>query len=309
MKYQVRRLVGSWGFLLGGLTSLSACSDMGFPEAWELGTLRVLALQADRPEVNPLVDGSFTITPVVSDLSGEGRALEYEIQFCYDPAVAYGADPDCDNHPDALLGSSAVTRTGVLGGLSDPTYTGAVTEGAVGDFTFTVPATLLSFLDSEENAVELNNGVPFSVVFTVTDPLTGESVTAFRRINATTRSILNSNPTLLGVQDSDGNTITTVAAGGDEVDLEAVLPDDVAESYTAKFRDGSSETLTEAIFISWFSSSGELSGGRSEVNTFVTFTPPDADTVTSGDTPAPFLFVLVRDDRGGSQFVSIPTAP
>jgi hypothetical protein len=280
---------------------------MGFPERWELGGLRVLALQADSSEVNPLMDGTFTITPVVSDIDGAGRALNYTIEFCYDPAVAYGADPDCANQPVAL--GAVTSRTGVLGGLVAPHFTAATTEAVAGDFTFAVPAAVLASLDADANAVELNNGVPYSVIFTVTDPATGESVKSFRRISATTRSPLNANPVINGVLDVDGASVAVVPASQDGTELQADIPVGTAESYIALYRDGSQVTQEEEIRISWFSSSGEFSSAQSLLDTLVTFTAPDPEDVTSGAALSPFLYAIVRDDRGGVGFLAAPVGP
>ena len=299
-------LVRLW---VGGLAvlSLSACADMGFPERWELGGLRVLALQADSPEVNPLVDGSFTITPIVSDLDGAGRVLNYTIEFCYDPAVAYGSEPDCANQPEVL--GEVTSRSGVLGGLATPHFTGAGTEAVAGDFSFTVPAAVLSSLDVTANAVELNNGVPYSGIFTVTDPITGESAKSFRRISATTRTPLNANPVINGILDSDGVTLSGVPTSLEGTELQADVPDGTAESYISLYRDGSQVTEQEEIRISWYSSSGEYSSGQSLIDTLVTFTPPDPADVSSGDAISPFLYAIVRDDRGGVGFLAAPVGP
>jgi hypothetical protein len=295
--------------ILRGITlitagTLTACADMGFPETWELGGLRVLAIQASAPEVNPLIDGSFTITPVISDIDGAGRALEYTLEACYDPAVAYGVDPDCSN----AVGD-VTTRTGTFGGLAAPHYTGPVTESTAGDFTFTVPALVIAGLDAVDNAVELNNGVPFSVVLTVSDPATGEEVRSFRRIIASTRGTLNTNPSITGLIDSAGEALLVVPSSEDGSDIGTDIPDGVAETYIAKYRDGSETTETEEIRIAWFSSSGEFSRGQSVIDDFVTFTPPSAADIASGEEVAPFLYAIIRDDRGGVGLLAAPVGP
>ena len=292
------------GVALGAAVSLSACADMGFPETWELGELRVLAIQASAPEVNPLIDGSFTITPVLSDIDGAGRALEYRIEACYDPAVAFGVDPDCANSV-----GDVTTRTGTVGGLAAPHYTGPVTESTAGDFSFSVPALLVASLDPVDNAVELNNGVPFSVVLTVTDPATGDSVRAFRRIIASTRATLNTNPSITGLIDSDGAVLAVVPSSEGGAEIGTDIPDGVAETYIAKYRDGSETTETEEIRIAWFSNSGEFSRGQSLVDDFVTFTPPSATDIASGEEVAPFLYAIIRDNRGGVGLLASPVGP
>jgi len=296
-----------WLILFSSLTALNlaACADMGFPQPWELDRLRVLALQADKPEVNTN-DLTFTITPYISDTQGEGRALTYTIQACYDPAVLFGADPDCANHLEALLGP-AVTRTGTLG-LPPVGATGAGTAQTAGDFTFTIPVQLLAAFDPTENALELNNGIPYSVVFTLTDPLTNETVTSFRRISVTTRTTLNQNPTITGVFTTEDAAITAITTGTEEVELIAQAADGAAETYIALSRDGSSSTLTEELTFSWLTNSGELSLSRTEPGDEVTYTPPTPEQVSSGEVDAPFFWVFLRDDRGGVSALSIPTA-
>jgi hypothetical protein len=192
-------------------------------------------------------------------------------------------------------------------GLPLANATGVATPAIPGDFTFTVPVEILALFDPVENASELNNGVPYSVVFTLSDPSTGESVTSFRRISVTTRTVLNQNPVISGLEDANGDAFSSVSAGEDEVQLKAVATDASTETYTAIYRDGSSVEQTETLSFSWFTNSGEFSGGRSEVGGFVTYTPPTTESVAAGEADSPFMWVLVRDDRGGVSAVLVPT--
>ena len=300
------RKFGMTGIGLLFTLHLAACADMGFPNSWELGGLRVLALQVDRPEVNLTLDPQVTITPYISDIDGAGRPLEYVIQACYDPAVLFGADPDCTNHLESLLGP-VETRTGTLG-LPVANATGVATPAVAGDFTFTLPVALLALFDPVDNAVELNNGIPYSILFTLTDPATGETVTSFRRVSVTSRTSLNQNPAFLGVFNGDGAAVSSIAAGSEDLEVKADATEASTETYIALSRDGSSSNLTEELSVSWFTNAGEFASGRTEPGGFVTYTPPTVEQVASAEEAAPYFWVFLRDDRGGVSALEIPTA-
>ena len=61
-----------------------------------------------------------TLTPLISDLNGSGRALTYTIRTCTDFGIDLGATPSCDSRPDLVV----VANNQPLTGLTAPTYTG-----------------------------------------------------------------------------------------------------------------------------------------------------------------------------------------
>src|ERR1700690_3653181 len=67
------------------------------PKYQTLGGLRILTIVVSAPEANP--GDTVTFTPVLSDLNGSGRTINYAVQACIDPGIGNGADPVCLN-PD-----------------------------------------------------------------------------------------------------------------------------------------------------------------------------------------------------------------
>jgi hypothetical protein len=267
------------------LLGATACSN-DLPKPQVLDRLRVLALTANTPEVLP--GATVTITPFVSDVRGAGRALSYAVEACRDPGLDFGAGVSCA-HDTA---KQTVASTSVT--LTAPRYTQAVTS-----FNITVPATL--FADALTDAVSQFNGANYLVIFTLT-AADGEVERVFRRIKVSgaTKTTKNTNPSISGITTDAGVAVTTLPAA--ETTLLVTAPASAAESYTELNSDGSTETRTENLTVSWFASEGLPE------NATVALARGNKYTPASTTTYSPFLIAVLRDERGGVA-ISSPLTP
>lgn len=257
----------------------SSCSSDGLPNYFQLGGLRVLALKSDAPEIAP--GATVTITPLISDLNAGARTLNYVAKACVDPGISVGATPSCDTDP------AAVTQSGSFV-LSGNRYTGAAPA-----FSVTVPATLLALSSDAEKF----NGKSYLVLYTVS--VGTESTTAFRRIVGSTKATKNANPVIGGAR-IDGAAISELPSS--EKELEPVITSG-AESYLFQNTDGATQTLEETLTVSWFISQGDLEYSRTDGATKNKYTPSAAP---DGTKPV-FLVLVLRDDRGGVDWIGVPS--
>jgi hypothetical protein len=121
----------------------------------------------------------------------------------------------------------------------------------------------------------------------------------------------NQNPTLVGVvaqvpNDPRARELTEPLPPRTPVTLRASWTDDSAEQFPVF--DPASRTLVdhrEAIRVSWFVSAGELASDRTGRGEAETETFAD-DVWTTPDSGPAYLWVVVRDSRGGVAFASYP---
>lgn len=266
------------GLLLYCIT-LVGCSGNDLPEYVKLGDLRILALVVDTPEVG--TGATVTLTPVLSDLNGAGRALTYSAAACPDPGVAYGAVPTCTGSSTKV---SLATGQSVTG-LSGPNYTGAVTS----TLSISIPASIFD----QRSSLEKANGVSYLVTYQVTAS-DGTSVSAFKRILVSTKgsSERNQNPLL-----------TSVLAGGSAFGslptrtetLSVTFGAGTPETYFEVQADGSIAAKEESLLTTWFISDGSVDQFRTVGAGEVQYTPPAVQP-----TGRNVVFVIViRDGRGG----------
>ena len=265
---------------------LTGCANKDLPDYFRLDKLRVLAIQADTPEVNPS-SGPVTVNlkPVLSGVNGAQSALTYQLETCADPGVGYGIFPVCTQDP-----LRPAAQTGSLT-LPSPNYTGPVAE----TLTVSVP----SYVFAGRNEQDKFNGVAYLVLLTVSSP-NGEIARAFRRLVATTRTPLNTNPTLTAIQVAGANITNSP---GVAADLAAVIGTG-AESYSVKILDGTLSPRKETLTISWFSAGGSFKFSRTDSTSVNAWTPPAA-----GTTGPIFLYAIIRDDRGGVGLLPAPLTP
>ncbi len=255
----------------------SSCAN-DLPKAQVLDRLRVLALIATTPEVLP--GATVTVTPVVSDVRGAGRALSYTVEACYDPGLDYGADVSCSHDTAKVtVGATAVT-------LTAPRYTQAVTT-----FNITVPSAL--FTTAQVDALTQFNGANYLVIFTLT-AADGEIEQVFRRIKVSGASKIskNQNPSLTGFKKSDGTAVAALPT--EETALLAVAPSTAAEAYSELNTNGSFEARTETLTVSWFASEGLPELTLQAIDSPNTYAPATTPTYS------PFVAAVVRDERGGA---------
>jgi hypothetical protein len=283
---------------------LTGCASGTLPDYNVLGGLRVLAMIADTPEVDPTGGPTVHITPVVSDLN-LGRTLSWAATGCIDPGVGYGAPPSCANVPGATsLGSGAV------GPLDAAKHT---TTGAAPPVTVTIPPTILT----GHTPVDQYNGVAYLVVYTLTATDSAgatQTVTAFKRIIASTPSKTpkNTNPTLSDVTTGSQSlsaylsALAFPVAAGTSAVLGPAFGAGSAESYSQMNSDQTLSPVTEQLTTTWFISDGSITFYRTQNTDTNTWQPPQTQPTTSaGQARSVVLVVVTRDGRGGEAYLQL----
>ena len=207
--------------------------------------------------------------------------VSYRIKTCADPGVAAGVDPSCSS-PSSDTGTLSYAFPSRSG-----SFTGMFPAAAV---SITVPAAAVS----GHTALEIAAGIPWLVTWDFTFP-NGVTLRSFRRILITSRTTLNTNPTITAIT-KDGTTLS--APPGDHAVVSATLGSNNIESYTT-YAGTESVDRTEAVSISWYSSQGTFKYSRtSQESPNNEYWPPN--------TPdrAIFISAVVRDDRGGVGILS-----
>lgn len=258
---------------------LSGCGKGNFAEYNQLGSLRVLALHVNQPEVSP--GASVTLTPVLSDIVGAGRALSWKAEGCIDPGVGFGAAPSCARALDRKdLGSGAVAPA-----LVPPAYTQAVAH-----FSVTVPTDILL----NRNTVDQTNGVAYLVTYQVSAS-DGTMVNAFKRIIASNRTQKNTNPTILDVLNR-GTSLSALPT--ESTSLSIRLQGGSTESYSALTTDGQEVIRSETLITTWFVSDGNFEKVRVLADSENPYSPPSIAPIGHSVVIVP----IVHDGRGGDHF-------
>ncbi len=296
---------------------LSSCSNEKLPKYTVLQSLRVLALQADQPEVNfngTAFTDTVQFTPVISDLYGGGRGLKYNLQVCLDLGIALGAIPNCENNLTQMSLASAQTVTSAGGTFKAPNYSGTVDPFSVNLATaFSVPA--LGVITSKffnSPSFQQFNGLNLIVYYEIyPDGDESLKVKAFKRLvfSSAAKAMKNSNPSGLMILDEGSVEISSLPTS--ETKLEAFLPSVSAENYSIMDEDGGITTKTERLETTWFltgnqniqdsknkdkTTDGLFLLSRTLVGEWNTFYPPKVATpITRGR----ILIGVARDDRGG----------
>lgn len=260
------------------LLILIGCGDDSLKKVEQLTDFRVLGIVASAPEVAP--GGSSNLRLIVSDPNGGGRSLTATVELCTDPGIALGAAVSCAHD------SAKITTNYTVDTINDTDlgaanlYTGIATAS----LSVTVPATILT----GRSAREQFNGVSYLALFTFTD--NSRIVRAFKRLIATNRATLNTNPTVSSIN-LNGSAITAKPAAGDSLSVST----SGTESYQVQNIDGTVESRTESLEAAWFVTAGEINLPQSLATTTVRYkTPPPASSLV--------VIVLVRDERGGLAF-------
>jgi hypothetical protein len=262
------------------LTLLYSCGDDGFKKVETLGSFRILGAIADQPEVDPV-----TLTPVsvrlfISDVKGGGRTIQGSYQTCVDPGISLGAKASCDHDPSANpIDYDIDTSTDADLGA------GNLFTGLTNPISVTVPATILIGRSNRD----AKNGVGYLILFKFL--VDGKEVTTFKRISATSRGVLNNNPTGSTIL-VNGIGITAFPQKSDKLIVTSSAP----ESYSVVLVDNSSETRTEEYQISWYVSKGTFDKPKSSLNESVEFEGPFSSDPS-------LVIALVRDERGGLDIV------
>lgn len=261
---------------------LASCSDMNLPESSELGGLRVLAIttQSSQAEFSP--GDSVTLRPLVSYINFSGT-LTYSAEGCVDPGVSIGAAVSCDNNATkADLGS---------GTISTLTASDSMT-GYANDVTLTLPASTVMF--QSRSSQDQYNGVSYLVIYNLSSS-DGKTVKSFKRILVSNKasSEKNNNPVFSDIL-QDGASLASISYGS-KTQLSASIGVGSAETFNLQKSDGTIDSETEEILISWYISDGNLKYIRTTDGESTEFEAPSA--APSGRKI--FVIGVARDERGG----------
>jgi hypothetical protein len=262
-------------YLLPLLFILVSCGDDDMKKYSKLEGLRILAIEADTPQINAA--GAVNLTPYLSYPEANDTTLDISYTACIDPGIAYGAALKCDT-PIA-----SGTPTFPTSGLSANFYTGPMNA-----ISITVPASAFTYLGTLSSEIQFN-GIDVIVIIEISDPANiSQKIKTFKRINITTKATgdLNGNPTAGDIL-SDASAFSSFPTK--IVGLSLDNPSN-PETYQIEASSGLTN-LTESMTVTWFSNVGEFKFSRTDKDESVEFDPKSA---TSG------VFVAVyRDNRGG----------
>jgi hypothetical protein len=253
----------------------------------------MIALIADRPEAN--AGDTITITPILSDMNGNGRALTYSASTCVDPGFSYGDNQSCAGLPSTQVispaGTAVTSRSGAgVAGYASPDYTGAAAS-----FTFTIPAATTMFLANNGQqlpAYEQYNGVSYLIDYRIQTADGAAAVRVVKRILVSTRPTKNTDPTLTGFTGATGATLTSLpTSNGNVSPVFGTTP----AQYQSQLSDNSFTTIGESYSVSWFSTEGSFTLDNTQGSASNTFDPP-SPVPTDHHT---ILIGIVYDGRGG----------
>lgn len=256
--------------------ALAAACEPEFTPASVVDSLRVLAVRSEPAAVAP--GETATLTPLVADPRGGGRAVAYEWAACAYPEggdVVVLLPPDCAaaERGPLLLGDAAALAFVVPPDLAELADVNAYTSSSG---TFALPLRLRVRGGDEEQTAIASVAVAF-----------GDGA--------------NRNPELTGVT-ADGEPLyaddpVEIEVGGNERHLRATWTVDSAEPYTV-VAQGTGQTLeqVEVPAVAWFASVGRFEPDHSsegfEVVGFSADEPAEPGV-------APTIWGVLSDGRGG----------
>jgi hypothetical protein len=237
---------------------------------------RVLAIKAEPPSVPP--GGSTTVTTLIVGTGGETPTVSWA-RCRRAPRPGEALNPDCVDTAQA-------------------DYLEPIGEGT------TITTTMPDVMPSDLGQPDASGSVYLPLVARVT--VAGQTLIATYRLRLQSDGDANQNPVLTGLFliDAAGTAVPLDAAApptvraGDRLTLQIAVADGSVESYPPPLGGA---PVPELLRTSWFSTAGKFTAERSE--------GPQASTVLELDTalPAPGnaidLFSVIRDDRGGTDYV------
>ncbi len=264
---------------------LTSCNRAEFEEFSELGSLRILGVVADSPEVDGTATGTVNIslTPVISDIDGAGRTFAVTVVSCLDTGFVQSSQPSCENPTVEAYPNGGTFNTT---GLAASDFTGAMDPITI---SINNPASLIADFSSTRRF----NGVSYFVIFNLQSG--SENFTFVKELVITERTPLNQNPVIDSIQ-FNGSAIATGPSTTGELSME-FTPAGEPETYQEQRSDGVLESITESYLITWFYSSGKVSPGRILTDQSSTFKPENSTAIR--------LVGVVKDRRGGTAFVNL----
>ena len=283
----VRSISLSAAVLLLTLLMMLGCSKDNFAKYNQLGDLRVLALIVDQPEVSP--GATVNITPVLSDMNGAGRALNYNVQACIDPGIGVGATPSCPAPDSSNMRSGSVT----IPSGSSQTYTDAVAS-----FPITTPdnQTILAL----RNQADRYNGVAYLVFYTLASSDGSASVSSFVRVivSSASKTNKNQNPTISSINSNDSSASSPLPMPAANTNFSVSSPASSVETYQLMTSSGDFKTQTETLINTWFSSDGTFDFQRNLGSTENSWSPPSLKPASRGLV----FMVITRDSHNGATY-------
>ena len=246
------------------MVMLSSCGGDNFKKIEKLGDFRILAVQADTPEVIP--GTTVNLQLFVSDIKAAGRTINGTYIACIDPGIAYGAKVGCDHDPTSAAPAA----------YSINTATG---------FTAPLSVTVPNNIFYGRSAREQFNGVGYIVIFNFS--VDGQDISTFKRITATSRGSLNSNPSGSNIL-LNGASMASYPIENDLLQASSSPP----EIFNYQTIEGTIESRTEKMQVAWYVSEGELENSKSDVGEAVKF-------IGTAITSPKVVIAVIRDERGG----------
>jgi hypothetical protein len=262
------------------------CSKNDFPTYNQLGGLRVLALVVDQPEVSP--SATVNITPVLSDLRGAGRTLNYSVRACIDPGIGVGAAVACK--------TSDAGNT-LTGSLTIPAGASQTYTGAVASFAITTPdnATMLA----SRTPADQFNGVAYLVFYTLT-AADGSTVNSYVRVivSAASKVTKNTNPVITSINVNGTAAASPLAMPTSASNFSVTSPATSSQTYQTMTQTGSLVTRTEQLFNTWFITDGTFDFQRTYDVGLNSWAPPGAKPAARGLV----ILVVTHDGNNGMAF-------
>jgi hypothetical protein len=293
---------------------LMGCGEELKPETL-VTSLRVLSIVSEPPEIHPGQSTALSILEL--DPSRPGGVTT---------VIWVGCDPD----PFGLGRSACNDTSALLMPTSFTTFPPGVKVLGIGPkSTYSTAATLFDPLTADDPIRQ--NGVVGQILAVVigdyVDPTSTDaqlkdlftkiehqeiaSVYALTRISVTERMAMNQNPHLDGVT-ADGTALPTGGTlqveAGQQVRLHVTGGD--RETYSLITPDGTL-TNTESLVGAWYSSAGRFDQARFDLDTGsdTVFTAPGSPDIPEDPVPdkrGGTVWLVLRDDRGGQAFSTIP---
>jgi hypothetical protein len=256
---------------------VAACGNEEMKKVELLEEFRILAIVTTTPEAVP--GAAVSLRLFVSDVKGGGRTISGTTVSCIDPGISFGAKVNCDHDPSAVTDTYDVDTT--AGDLPANLFTGL----AVDTLNINVPIGIFV----GRSAREQFNGVGYISIFNFT--VDGKSVSAFKRVVATNKVALNTNPTGSAI------FLNGAAIGSSPIkDDKLVMTSSAPETFEYQTIEGDTEIRTEEMQVAWYVTKGKFDKPKSDVSETVKYLgDPDADDS--------LVIGIVRDERGGVEVV------
>jgi hypothetical protein len=240
---------------------------------------RVLAIKAEPPSAPP--GGSTTVTALVAGTGSEAASVSW-VRCRLAPRPGEAINPDCVDTAQAATVEPIGEGTTITTTMPDD-----VTPSALGQ-------------------PDASGGVYLTLIARVT--VAGETLLASYRLRLQTPGDVNvnQNPALTGLLLVDGAGVATpvdaavppTVQAGDRLTLQVAVADASVQTYPPPLGGA---PVAEVLRTSWFSSAGTFTEERSEGPAATTVLELDVLLPPAGN--AIDLFAVIRDDRGGTDYV------